>query len=95
MVLASNPELVKSGDFEGLGSDRARGRLAASYRGFQHLRPEGGAVLTGWVTADYSEDGVIGNPSGANAEEGQKNLEWLIQTVCDHLREIARFEYRD
>jgi creatinine amidohydrolase/Fe(II)-dependent formamide hydrolase-like protein len=37
---------------------------------------------------------VIGNPAGANAEEGERNLTDMVGRVEAILREIARFEFR-
>jgi creatinine amidohydrolase/Fe(II)-dependent formamide hydrolase-like protein len=94
LLLARYPHLVRGRDHQGLGMDMEKGKPAASFGGFRYLRPEGIPVTTAWVTTDYTTDGVIGDPSGANAAEGQKSLGTLIELVSDMLREVAQFEYR-
>lgn len=94
VLLASYPALMEGREFGGLGSDRERGRVAASFADFEYLRPEGGAVTTAWLTTDYTADGVIGDPTGANPADGQHYVNVLVDTVCAMLSEIAAFEYR-
>jgi creatinine amidohydrolase len=94
VLLASYPALMEGREFGGLGSDRERGRVAASFADFDYLRPEGGPVTTAWLTTDYTEDGVIGDPTAANAADGRRYVQILVDTVCAMLREIAAFEYR-
>jgi creatinine amidohydrolase len=94
LMLAAHPELVKPGPYDNLGSDMQRGRLASSFDGAQWLLPEGGAVLVAWETHDLTPDGVIGNPAGATADEGEGNLNDMVGRVVTILREISRFEFR-
>ena len=93
MMLAAYPHLVKPGPYEDIGSDLTRGRLAHSFAGYKLLIPEGGPVRLGWETTDLTSDGVIGNPAGANAEEGERDLEAIAERVETMLREIANFEF--
>ena len=79
---------------EDIGSDLTRGRLADSFAGFKLLTPEGGPVRMGWETHDLSADGVIGRVTGANAEDGERDLEAMVKRVEAMLREIAEFEFR-
>ena len=94
MMLAAHPDLVKPGPYEEIGSDTRRGRLADSFSGFKLLIPEGGPVRVGWETTDLTADGVIGNPAGATAAQGEHDLDQMVQRVVAMLREIARFDYR-
>jgi creatinine amidohydrolase len=94
MMLAANPGMVKPGPYENIGSDMERGRLAESFSGYKLLAPEGGAVRIGWETTDLSADGVIGDPAGSSAEEGERSLAVMAERVEAALREIARFEYK-
>ncbi len=95
VMLDRYPDLLAGRRLQGLGSDRARGRIAASFAGFKYLRPEGTPVNVAWLTGDYSEDGVIGDPSIASAKAGHCEFEKLVDQVGEILAEVARFEYRD
>lgn len=94
MMLAAKPGLVQPGPYQNIGSDIKRGRLAASFSGFKLLAPEGGAVRLGWETTDLSADGVIGDPAGSTAEEGEQSLVDMVERVEAALREIVRFVYK-
>lgn len=94
VMLAQYPQLVAARHIAGLGSDRKRGKVAASFGGFRYLTPEGKPVSVPWLTNDYSDDGVIGDPGQASAAVGQVELDKLVKTVCEVLREVAAFEYR-
>ena len=94
LMLAANPEWVKPGPYENLGSDFRRGRLAESFRGYQYLIPEGGPVYIGWETADLTEDGVIGNPQGANVQEGEQFLNQSAAMFAAIFHEIASFDFQ-
>lgn len=97
ILLSAYPELMEGRDYQGLGSDMARGRTAASFgrSGFRYLLPEGGPVSVGWVTTDLTEDGVIGDPSEASAEDGRIELDAQIDLICDILQEVAQFNYTE
>ena len=95
VLLARRRDLMEGRSFARLGSDRARGRIAASFERFKFLRPEGGAINVPWLTTDYTDDGVIGDPTQARAAVGQLELDKLVNTVCELLREVAVFEYQN
>lgn len=94
IMLAAYPELVKPGPYDQIGSDLARARLAESFRGYRHLLPEGGAVYLAWETDELAPDGVVGNPSLADAGQGERALEFMVSRVEEILREVASFEFR-
>jgi creatinine amidohydrolase len=93
VLLARYPQLMVGRRFAGLGSDRQRGKIAASFDGFKYLTPEGKPVNVPWLTGDYTDDGVIGDPGQATAAVGQLELDKLVKTVCEVLHEVAVFEY--
>lgn len=94
VMLAVHPKLVGR-ERLGLGSDRSRGKIAASFQGFRYLTPDGKPVSVPWVTGDYTDDGVMGDPTNAGAESGQQELDRLVETVCGILCEVAAFEYHE
>jgi creatinine amidohydrolase len=94
IMLAAYPQLVKPGPYEGIGSDAHRGRLAASFNSHSLLQPEGGTVRLAWLTDDLSADGVIGNPGGASATDGEAVLNEISRRVLAILREITSFSYK-
>jgi len=54
----------------------------------------GGAVSFGWLSNDFSDDGVIGDPTAASAERGAELFAAAVDAFCTALAEIAAFEYR-
>jgi len=54
----------------------------------------GGAVSFGWLSNDFSDDGVIGDPTVATAERGAELFAAAVDAFCAALAEIAAFEYR-
>ncbi len=94
MMMACYPDLVAGRNMRGLGSNLARGKVKASFDGFKFLRPGGRPVAVAWAATDYTDDGVIGDPTAADSSEGQRNLEAEVDLLCQVLHEIARFEYR-
>ncbi len=93
VILAVRPDLVKPPNEWGAGSDFGHGKMADSFKGYKHVIPEGGSVSMGWVTVDLTDDGVVGDPSGASREEGQANLEHVAARICEILPEIASFSF--
>ena len=91
MMIASNPELVKPLSEWGKGSDFGHGKMATMFTGYKHLIPEGGSVSMGWVTTDLTDDGVVGDPTGANKEEGLVYLDTIVSRISEILPEIASF----
>jgi creatinine amidohydrolase len=59
----------------------------------RHVR-FGGPVSFGWLSNDFADNGVIGDPTGATAERGAELFEAAVDAFCEALAEIARFEYR-
>jgi creatinine amidohydrolase len=94
VIMARHPKLMEGRNWKGYGSDLKRGKLAASFTGFKFLRPQCNPVTVGWVTKDFTDDGVIGDPSNANAKNGEKGLQAQVQLVCEVLHEIDAFEYK-
>ena len=94
VILARYPKLMEGRQFFGLGSDRERGKVAASFGGFKRLQPDGRALIVPWLAGDYTEDGVIGDPTQASAAVGQLEFDKLVNTVCEVLCEVAAFEHR-
>jgi creatinine amidohydrolase len=54
----------------------------------------GGRVSFGWLSNDFADDGVIGDPTPATAERGAALFEGSVTAFCAALREIATFSYR-
>lgn len=54
----------------------------------------GGRVQFGWLSNDFSDSGVIGDPEGANAAHGAQGFENAAQALCDALIEIDRYTTR-
>jgi creatinine amidohydrolase len=92
IMLASNPHLVKAESEWGKGSDFGHGKMATLFSGYKHLIPEGGKVLMGWVTSDLTDDGVVGDPTGANESEGLQYLDTIVSQISQILPEIASFD---
>lgn len=59
--------------------------------GYRYVR-FGGPVSFGWSSDDFGTSGVIGDPSGASAEEGARRAEALVSFLGDALAEVARFD---
>jgi creatinine amidohydrolase len=58
----------------------------------QHVR-FGGRVAFGWLSNDFFADGHIGDPTGANAEIGQRMFDACVDTLTETLREISAFDF--
>lgn len=58
----------------------------------QHVR-FGGRVAFGWLSNDFFADGHIGDPTGANAEVGQRMFDACVDTLAETLREISAFDF--
>lgn len=71
----------------------ARRAVPEHLAGNRHVR-FGGSVSFGWLSDDFDDDGVIGDPTGADADHGKVLFEGAVDTFCDALREIAAFEFR-
>jgi creatinine amidohydrolase len=56
----------------------------------RHVR-FGGPVAFGWTSADFGPSGVIGDPTGATAEQGKEQFAAIVAAMGDALAEVARF----
>jgi len=54
----------------------------------------GGPVSFGWLSNDFNDAGVIGDPTAATAERGGELFAGAVDACCAALGEIAAFEYR-
>lgn len=50
-------------------------------------------VMFGWTSDDFGPDGVIGDPTGANPEDGRRIFEAGVDFVAEALTEIDGFEF--
>ena len=53
----------------------------------------GGDVPFGWSSADLAPSGVIGDPTGATAEEGEAPAHDMVASLGEALAEVAGFEF--
>ncbi len=51
----------------------------------------GKPVSFGWLSGDFGTGGVIGDPTGATADDGRRRFEAMVAAGADALREISRF----
>ena len=58
----------------------------------KHVR-FGGSVSFGWLSNDFGATGVIGDPTGSNAELGKRLFDGCVQTLCEAFGEIERFDF--
>lgn len=82
LILALAPELVKN--------EAAIAELPRVRHQMRRLTLKGGASF-GWVTADLSESGVMGDPRMASAAMGEQLLDYEAQVVADLFAEISAF----
>jgi creatinine amidohydrolase len=54
----------------------------------------GGPVGFGWLSNDFADDGVIGDPTGATAARGAELYEAAVTAFTEALGEIAAFSFR-
>jgi creatinine amidohydrolase/Fe(II)-dependent formamide hydrolase-like protein len=86
LVLALEPDAVHMDRLES-GGDRVR----KLYGDLQYLSLEG-ALPTAWLTRDLSENGVIGDPTNASAERGERAVAHLAEALSKVFAEICEFE---
>lgn len=72
---------------------------AAARRVPEHLAANryvrfGGRVGFGWLSNDFADDGVIGDPTGASATRGADLFDAAVTAFAEALGEIAAFTYR-
>lgn len=92
MMLAAFPELVRREWLGHVGDKENPGRLHATLGRSDFITIEGGSVYLGWEAEDLSLDGVIGDPQGANAAEGDRYIKQIAARMATILSEIASFE---
>ena len=61
--------------------------------GLADLPKMGGPVNAGWKTADVTKSGVIGAPTFATVEKGQKLFDYACEKLLDIFAEIADISY--
>lgn len=71
---------------------RATRRVPEKLAENRHVR-FGGSVPFGWLSSDFFEDGHIGDPTGANADDGARMFEMSIETLAVAMGEISRFDF--
>lgn len=86
LVLALAPEAVHMDRLEA-GGDRVR----KLYGDLQYLSLEG-ALPTAWLTRDLTENGVIGDPTNASAERGERAVAYIADAMSKVFAEICEFE---
>jgi creatinine amidohydrolase len=52
-----------------------------------------GPITMGWATKDVSKSGVIGCPSKASAEKGQRFMKYAVDKLADIVKELLNFSY--
>lgn len=86
MILHLRPELVDL--------TLAERRVPDQLADHELIRFNGGAVSFGWLSDDFGPSGVIGDPTGANAEWGSTLFDRAVDAGVAALHEIARFDPR-
>ena len=83
LLMALRPELVDLAQTQRSVPDAIADRA--------HVKFNGGDVSFGWLSNDFGPSGVIGDPTGANAEWGATLVERMIANGVESLIEIAGF----
>jgi creatinine amidohydrolase len=83
VMLHLRPDLVDMSE--------ARRSVPETLATFERVR-FGGSVPFGWLSNDFGPDGVIGDPTHADAALGQRLFLAGVNAVVESLREIDRFE---
>lgn len=82
-VLGLQPGLVRM--------DRRVGEVPVVPPGFAlPTMPQG--TLFAWITSDFSQSGVVGDPSQASEEKGRQIVEIAVQRLAEALEAICGFE---
>ena len=85
MIMHLRPELVDPATFHAT--------VPAHIGDFRHIGFNAKPVTFGWLSNDFGPSGVLGDPTGANAEAGAKMFEQSMSFVIDAIEEISRFDY--
>jgi creatinine amidohydrolase len=86
LMLHLRPELVRM--------DLAERRLPEHLAGNRHVR-FGGRVSFGWLSDDFDDSGVIGDPTAATAEQGARLFDAAVGAFVEALREVEQFRFRE
>ncbi len=81
LMLFLFPELVQF--------DKAIKELPEKFLRSTHMKNLNGLPYPSWVTKDVSESGVIGDPTKASREKGEKIVEAAIKGFIDFIKELA------
>lgn len=58
--------------------------------GYKHLSLGNKSVNFSWLTKDISKNGIIGDPTKASKEDGQRLFNLIVDRICEVLREIKK-----
>ena len=72
--------------------ERAKRAVPDGLASNRHVR-FGGLASFGWLSNDFGPDGHIGDPTGANEEEGKLLFETAIALLGEQMAEIAAFDF--
>jgi len=84
LMLHLHPELVDM--------SAVAGYVPTDVGGFEHVR-FGGDTSFGWLSDDFSDSGIIGDPSGATAERGAALFESMTDRLAAALAEVGKFSF--
>jgi len=85
MMLHLAPDLVDTSAFSRSVPEHLAGNRYVRF---------GGAVAFGWLSNDFADDGVIGDPTLADAAHGKELFDGAVDAFCAALAEIHAFRYR-
>ena len=83
MMLHLRPDLVDM--------DAAGRRIPEGLVDNRHVR-FGGTVSFGWLSNDWSEDGYIGDATGANAAQGEADFDAAVTQLAEAMAEVRDFD---
>lgn len=88
LMLAIRPEVVRN--------DRIRDEVWVPHSGYvSGDLTQNAPVTSAWTFAELTRSGVLGNPSLATRERGQKLLQVLVTSVTELLQELHRWDWQD
>ena len=85
LLMYLRPELVRTDKIE---SEKPYQYTADT--GYKHLKLDSRTVNFSWLTKDVSRKGVIGDPTKASKEDGQKFFNLIVEQICEVLGEIKK-----
>lgn len=85
LMLHLRPDLVRT--------DRAIRNVPEHLAGNQHVR-FGGSVTFGWLAHDFGPDGLVGDPTLADAERGAQSFAAAVDRLAAALAEVKTFRHR-